>query len=201
MGRNNPLWSARRDPSRPPVVKGGRKAVERARLSRREALGLLLPLAAAGCGYMVGAPFPEDVRTVAVPIFTSQTFRREVEFQLTEAVQKQIEKQTHFRVADEAYADTKLTGTIVDVRKDNRGETGFDDIRNVGLTFYVQVTWEDLRTGRLLREQQIDIPPDVVALLGQTSFAPELGQSLASATDRVIEQLAYDIVNRMEFPW
>ncbi|MCA9069779.1 MAG: hypothetical protein KDA84_12690, partial [Planctomycetaceae bacterium] len=43
-----------------------------------------------GCGYTIGPAFSPGVRTVAVPIFQADLFRRGMEFQLTEAVQKEL---------------------------------------------------------------------------------------------------------------
>ncbi len=44
-----------------------------------------------GCGYSSKSLYNKSVTTVAVPIFTNKTFRREWEFRLTEAVDKNIE--------------------------------------------------------------------------------------------------------------
>src|SRR5579863_2994921 len=51
----------------------------------------ILVLAASGCGYNIGNAYQRDVRTVFVPIATTEDYRRGAEFQLTEAVQKQIQ--------------------------------------------------------------------------------------------------------------
>ena len=158
-----------------------------------------LPLA--GCGYMVGGPYRQDVQTVSVPIFKSTSFRRDVEYQLTEAVQKEIQKQTHFRLAREGEADTRLSGRIVGVNKHVLSETAWDDPRELQLQLAVEVTWEDLRGGGEIRRQQVTIPPDVVKLLATGDFAPELGQSLATARQRAIDTLAREIVQLMQTPW
>ena len=76
----------------------------------------LLALLLAGCGYVVGSPFRPDVRSVAVPIFQNDTYRKGVEFQLTEAVQKEMQ-QRGLQIAEEPYADTRLTGKIVEIQK------------------------------------------------------------------------------------
>src|SRR4051794_23668078 len=64
-------------------------------------------LSSGGCHYNVGNSFPSDVQTVYVPIFTNEDFRRGVEFQLTDAVQKQIQQRSHFRLVKDNSADTK----------------------------------------------------------------------------------------------
>jgi hypothetical protein len=159
-------------------------------------------LAFAGCGYTVGGPYRQDIRTVHVPIFQSTSFSRDVEFQLTEAVHKEIQKQTHFRLARAGEADTQLLGRIVGIQKRALSETGWDDPRELQYQLSVEVTWEDLRGGRSeIIRRQIAIPPDVVNLLSTADFAPELGQSLGTARQRAVDNLARQIVQLMQTPW
>jgi hypothetical protein len=154
-----------------------------------------------GCGYMVGNVYQSEIRSVHVPIFTNTTYRREIEYQLTESVQKQIQQRTPFRLARANEADTQLTGRIVQLRKNRMSETANDDPRQLEYALYVEVTWQDLRTGKLLAEQQVPINADVVQLQSQVSFAPEIGESLATATQTAVDQLARQIVDMMEAPW
>ena len=76
----------------------------------------LLALLLAGCGYVVGSPFRPDVRSVAVPIFQNDTYRKGVEFQLTEAVQKEMQ-QRGLQIAEEPYASrTPIARSRQDLR-------------------------------------------------------------------------------------
>lgn len=154
-----------------------------------------------GCGYTVGSPYSAEIRSVYVPTFSSNQFRRGVELQLTEAVQKQIQQRTPFRLAKEGAADTRLRGRIVNFQKGVLGETGQDDARELQINLAVEVTWEDLRTGQVLAQQQIPIGPDIVMQTTQAEFAPEVGQSLATATQTAVDRLARNIVDMMEQPW
>ena len=158
-------------------------------------------LLASGCGYMIGAPHQAQVRTVHVPTFTSDAFRRGIEYQLTEAVQKEIQQRTPFRIAKDPYADTRLRGHIVNVRKDVLGESAFDDPRELQLALAVEVAWEDVRSGQILAQRQIPITPETVHLLSQAEFAPEIGQSQATATQLAVDRLAQQVVDMMETPW
>ena len=65
----------------------------------------------------------------------------------------------------------------------------------------VRVTWENLRTGEILAKQEVPVAPEAIPLLTQAGFAPELGQSQASATQIAIDQMARKIINMMETPW
>lgn len=152
---------------------------------------------------MVGGPYRQDIHTVHVPIFQApKTFRRDFEFQLTEAVQKEIQTQTHFRLARAGEADTRLLGRIVSLSKQPLSETAQDDPRELQFQMAVEVTWEDVRGGQgEITRRQVAIPPDVVRLLSTGDFAPELGQSLATARQRAIDNLARQIVQLMQTPW
>lgn len=164
-------------------------------------LAFLCVLAAGGCGYTVGSPYRAEIRSVYVPTFTSGSNRRWLEYQLTESVQKQIQSRTHFRLANEAEADTKLIGRIVDANKRVLGQTNNSDPRELQMNLQVEVTWEDARTGEILRQEQIPITPDAIRLAAQSELAPEVGQSMASGTREVVDRLARNIVDMMEAGW
>jgi len=87
--------------------------------TRRFALAALCGLmivATSGCGYMIGPAHDAELCTVAVPIFRNETFRRQLEYPLTEAVQKEIQKRTAMRIVHGSEAQTsesngKTSGT------------------------------------------------------------------------------------------
>lgn len=169
--------------------------------SRRFAIAAVcMVLAASGCGYMLGSPHAAEIRTIHVPVFTSDSYRRGIEYQLTEAVQNEIKRRTHFRLQTRALADTVLNGHIVQVRKDVLGETRFDDARENQLSLSITVSWEDSATGRTLGQQRIPIT-DVQHLDATADFAPEVGQSLATATQTAVNRAATHIVDMLELPW
>ena len=154
-----------------------------------------------GCGYTLANGFNRDIKTVAIPIFENATNRRGIEFQLTEAVQKEVAKRTPYRLAKGLEADTRLTGKIVNFRKDVLGETRYDDPRELQISLMVEVKWEDLRTGQILAQQEIPLSPDAIPITAQSEMAPEIGQSLATALDDAFHVIARKVVNLMEVPW
>ncbi len=89
--------------------------------------GLLLTalccLMLSGCGYTLGTPVVPGVRSVHVPLFRSDSFRRDTDYLLTEAVQREIRTRGGYRLEDAATADTILTGKIVEIRKSPLSET------------------------------------------------------------------------------
>jgi hypothetical protein len=158
-------------------------------------------LLASGCGYTIGNAFQGNVKSVYVPIATSDDFRRGYEFQLTESVLTQIKERTPFRIAKDDAADTKLTMKIKSIRKTVLGTTAQNDPRELQLQYAVEVVWEDLRTGRILAQNKVSIEPEVTRLFAQSEFAPELGQSLATGTQEAIQKMARQVVEMMEAPW
>jgi Lipopolysaccharide-assembly len=156
---------------------------------------------ASGCGYTIGNAFQGNVRSVYVPIATSDDYRRGAEFQLTDAVLTQIKQRAPFRIAKSDAADTKLTMKIKTMRKTVLGVTANNDPRELQVQYAVDVVWEDLRTGRILAQRQVALEPDVSHLFATSNFAPEVGQSLATATQEALDKMARQIVDLMEAPW
>jgi outer membrane lipopolysaccharide assembly protein LptE/RlpB len=79
---------------------------------------LAFALAASGCGYHTAghtSQLPPNVRTIAIPGFVSHTQRFRIEQVLTEAVVREFNTRTQFRVIHEAPgdADAILKGTVL----------------------------------------------------------------------------------------
>lgn len=168
----------------------------------RAMCGMLLSFCVlfSGCGYHMGRGFEPGIQSVYVPIFESQADRRGLEFQLTEAVQKEIQMRTPFRIVDEPAADTQLIGKIVNMRKRVLGETRYDDPRELQMSLTVVVRWENLKTGELLAEKRVPITENEIQLIQRSEFAPEVGQSLATSYQQLVDRMARDIIDMMEAP-
>lgn len=162
---------------------------------------LAMPVLLTGCGYAVGSAVDPHIRTVAVPTFESGAFRRGVEQQLTEAVQREIRLRTPFRLAHAGDADTRLRGKVVSVGKRVLGLGPSDDPRQVEFEIAVEVVWEDLRDGRVLASRHVPISPDAVNLMTSGRSSLDVGQSARSAEYDAVRELARQIVDLMETPW
>jgi outer membrane lipopolysaccharide assembly protein LptE/RlpB len=80
------------------------------------ALGALLPLT--GCGYHTAGSathIPGNVRTIVVPVFATQAQAYHTEMALTQAVVRELNTRTRYRVLNDASAgaDAVLSGTIL----------------------------------------------------------------------------------------
>lgn len=160
----------------------------------RALLATGLTLAAAGCSYTAARPFPKDVRSVYVEMFRSREFRRDLEFQLTEALQKRILMDTDYRLADKTRADTILSGEVLEVRQATLGTDFRTDLpRETQATIIVSFHWKDLRTGKTL----VDRP-----YFAQTvDYIRPVGETFFQASQEAIDDLAERIVEQMQSDW
>lgn len=148
---------------------------------------------AGGCaGYQVGTRtlYRTDIRTVHVPIFASDSLRPDVGEWLTEAVIKEIEARTPYKVVSDPLADSVLTGRLLDDRKRVIAENINDEPRNLLFSTAVHITWID-NGGRILAKSVISLGDD---------FVVEAGQSISTAQQAVVRRLAAQIVSEMESP-
>jgi hypothetical protein len=164
----------------------------------------ILFVACVGCaGYQIGSQtmYPANIRTVYVPIFRSDSFRRQLGERLTEAVVKRIESTTPLKVVGRPDADSVLEGRIVSERKSVVTESAYDEGRDVETEWRVEVSWIDAQ-GRTIGANMLQpVPPALLNVTGSGHFMPEAGQSLATAQRDTIDQLAKQIVEQMEVPW
>jgi hypothetical protein len=170
-------------------------------VNRRSWLQAGFALILGGCGYSTRPLYSDYIRTVYVPMFQSKTFRRGLEFQLTEAVVKEIERKTPFKVVGSEDADTVLEGTIRYADKRVVVESPEDEPRHIDLAIAVDVRWRDRRTGELLRDAETEPVSATLLVRQDVRYAPELGQSVATARQEVVDDLAEQIVAMMEDPW
>lgn len=167
----------------------------------------VLTLAAGCASYRFGnnTLYANNVRTIYVPIFQCDSFRTtpsiDVGERLTEAVCKEIEKRTPFKVVgSEAAADSVLTGRVVADTKRIVVESPTDQSRMVEMNYQVLVTWAD-RGGTVIAAGDVPLPAATVDVGQAAALVPEFGRSVASTQQEAIVKLAQQIVGLMEEPW
>jgi hypothetical protein len=175
---------------------------------------LVVLVALAGCtsdghieilGYTTKPPFDTSIRTVYVPMFGNKTMMRGIEFQITQAVIREIEWKSPYKVtSDRCSADTELAGTVVSRRKGVINVNQLGEVREAELGLIVEVVWKDLRSGKILSVPNGIMPRDPnakilpVQITPSGTYIPELGGSNASAEDQMVRQLAQQVVHMME---
>ena len=162
----------------------------------------LLVLAAGGCandpteGYAAVTPYSQAFQTVAIPIIENETFARGIEFELTDALIKEIHARTPYRVTDQSRADTILLGRIHDVDLEQLSKsrlTGLGEEVIVAVTIDFQ--WRDLRTDQPLVARE--------DFTGTGLFVPSrpTGERIELGRMAVVQQLARDIVSELQASW
>jgi hypothetical protein len=166
-------------------------------------LSSVLLLMLSGCaGYQVGAGslYAPDVTTVYVPMIESDSYRRDLGERLTEAVIKEIELKTPYKVVGTPDADSVLSARLISDTRHMLAENAFDDPRVSESQMRAEVTWLNRR--RLpIATQMIACEPELVLINQTSTMIPEYGQSVATAQQQAIERLAQQIVSTMETPW
>jgi hypothetical protein len=119
---------------------------------------------------------------------------------LTEAVVKEIESQTPYKVVPSSDADSVLTGVIGQAQKKTQVSAPSDDPREIEFRVSCRVQWVN-RRGDLIRQQVVSVPDTLIPATGRGTLVPEVGQSGATAQQQAIDDLARQIVSMMETPW
>ncbi len=149
-------------------------------------------------GYSFERPYPSDVETVYVKMATrgASVYRRGLEFRVTEAVCKQLELDTPYRIAPAAEADTQLTVGVELVRQgvlSHNPDTGRP--QELEVTLVAEYEWKDLRDGTVRREGR--------NLRVSGAYAPPapMGEDFFLGSEHAVNRLAKRIVERLERDW
>lgn len=188
-----------RDSGPPDQAVAGAPRARASRLNRGVVAQACLAIACAassGCGYSFRAPYDKSVKTVFVPMFKTQAFTRDVEKDLTRQVQQEIIHRTPYRLVHRLEeADTVLTGTINFVDKNIIVEAPTNLPRQLTRTINVSVNWVHNPPTEIEKKR----PPTIVS--ETMNFVPEVGETAVTATAKVNQSLAEQIVDMMEKPW
>jgi hypothetical protein len=165
---------------------------------------VLLALSVCGCAaYRFGADslYPRDVQTVYVPVFESDSFRRNLAEFLTEAVVKEIELRTPYKVVGTPEADSVLSGKITTDTKRVIIEDQYDFPRETQVNLSLEVRWVNRRGDLIGEPVAVPMPQNLAVISANGALVPEFGQSVATAQLQAIQSLARQIVSLMEAPW
>jgi hypothetical protein len=164
----------------------------------------LVALAPAGCAaYRFGAAslFPPDIQTIYVPVFESDSFRRNFSELVTEAVIKEIELVTPYKVVGTPDADSVLTGKVTSDTKRTLIEDPYDQPREMEINLALEVRWVNRRGDLIDRGTTAPAPEDAVLLTSPGTVVAEFGQSVSTAQMQAIQRIAKKVVAMMETPW
>ncbi|MFA5239968.1 MAG: LptE family protein [Phycisphaerae bacterium] len=157
------------------------------------------PAVFCGCSKMSGysneSLFPADVSGVYVEMFDNKSFRRGVEYELTDALAKRIEAETPYKiVSSRDRADTIISGRIVsasETRLSYERQTGRAMEKEAELR--VVVDWKNLKTGELLIDNK--------SVSASGSYSEWQEQGFRYGSTLAANNLAQKIVELMEKEW
>jgi hypothetical protein len=141
------------------------------------------------------------VATVYVPMIDSDSYRRDLGERLTEAVIKEIELKTPYKVVSTPDADSILSARLITDTRRRIIQNAFSDPRVSETEIRAEVNWINRRRQPLVAAQAIPIPAELMVFSQTNNFIPEAGQSVATSQQQAIERLAQQIVATMEAPW
>jgi hypothetical protein len=145
--------------------------------------------AAAGCGYQVGQLHRVD--DVAVPIFENSSDRRINEFDLTEAVAREM--QVNGITVNPPQARYRLEGEIDTIEQPRVAEDRVSTVTVSSFSVVVRVTLKDAQTGQTVRGPS--------AKRFTAPFAPGRGQTADSARAQAFDAAAKWVVEQLEESW
>jgi lipopolysaccharide assembly LptE-like protein len=165
-------------------------------LTSRVAHAAFVALMLAGCGYSIRPPYDKGIKTIYVPIFRSQSFRKDINLMMTERLIKEINERTHYKVVNSPEAaDAILEGFVTFVDKSVSVESPFNLPRHLNSIITLEVKFYDNRPGAP------DKPPQGVIISDTAPFYPELGEGAMLGMQKSIDKIVRQIVGMMEDKW
>ena len=154
---------------------------------------MILATLLSGCGYTSRSLLEQNVRSIYIKIFDNETFRRDLEFDLTKAIKEEILLRTRLKIVDKKHADSILFGSIVTVRERVLIESPDAEVIESSVSTTVRFSWTDQRTGRAI------IDKSKVAASGE--FIVTRNEDVKIGEIKSFVNVARKIVNLMEKDW
>lgn len=161
--------------------------------------GMLTTLGLTGCagigGYSNRSLYPDDVHSVCLEMFDNRSFRRGVEYTLSDALAKRIEATTPYKiVSSQDRADSVMSGQLLSIEESSlvtERELARPLEKEVVLT--AVVNWKNLNTGRLMINRR--------TVTAAASYSDFQNQDFTYASALAANKLAQKIVELMETNW
>ena len=146
-------------------------------------------------GYSNETLYPDDVDNVRLEMFDNRSFRRGIEYVLSDALAKRIEVETPYKiVSSRDRSDSVISGQLVAVSESIltiEREVARPLEKEVALT--AAVNWKNLNTGRMMINNE--------TVTASASYSEFLNQDFTYASTLAANKLAQKIVELMENKW
>ena len=146
-------------------------------------------------GYSNESLFTKEVDSVCLEMFDNRSFRRGVEYELSDALAKRIEVETPYKIISSPdRADTVLSGRIVRVSESAlSGERQSGRAMEKEVQLQAVVNWKNLKTGEYLIAGRL--------VSASATFSEWQNQGFGYASTLAANNLARKIVELMEKEW
>jgi hypothetical protein len=153
-------------------------------------------LLTSGCGYHHEELYPEGIQTIQLAPVENRSFYRGVEFELAEALIKEIERRTPYKVTQGNTADTIMRVTVmrVDQRRLSRTRPGGLP-QELEFVLAADFEWQNQRTGKSLRKR------DGLTAIGRYVPAQPVGEVYEVAQHQATQRMATMLVDAMRADW
>jgi len=157
---------------------------------------MMAALGLGGCvGYSNQSLYTQNVATIYVEMFQNESFRRNAEYVVTDALAKRIEVETPYKiVSSKSRADSVISGTITSMDENvlaGERETG----RPLEKQFIIRAkfSWKNLKTGELIIENEV--------VKASGSYSEFLDQEVDYAKSLAANKIAERILEKMQLDW
>jgi len=145
------------------------------------------------CGYSAGQVSSGRGQTLAIPMFTSTTLRRDLERDLTRFILEEAEARTSYTIVDSAGADYVIAGRLADVEEDVLSDRSKGRIRESSVAFTVYITVTERATGKAIIDNE--------RIVERAAFVPVKGESIRTAELLVMRRIAERVVYSLASEW
>lgn len=131
----------------------------------------------------------------------ADTYRHGLGERLTEAICKKITEQTPYDLGSASDADSVLTVRLTAENQAISGLDRYNDTRQKTLSWSVTAVWKDRRDQSIAELDPTPLTSLGISFSSQEYLVAETGQSWATASQEMINQIAERVVGMMEEKW
>ena len=162
----------------------------------------LLLILAAGCGYTQHTVLPKDIKTIhvetvknAVPITELYIYQPGLEMKITNAIINRLHHDGNLNVAPQEEADVILQSRLIGFQQGGVRFSNIEAVQEYRLFMVLDLSLKDRRTGEVIWEEP-NFSGDAEYFVTDIR---SLGET--EATERAIERLARNVVDRIVEDW
>ena len=145
---------------------------------------------------------PNDIKSLAVPTFVNTIKAKQIyayqsglEVKLTNAIRDQIIFDGNVKLAQPSSADAVLVGKLIAYEQEPIGYDNLERVNRYRLIITTDITLKDLRTKQAIWHE----PNFATEIIYNVSAGDSFNQP--EAANKVMKQLAVDVVDRMVEDW